>query len=140
MKWRSGRRSSNVDDRRGQRPRGRGLKLGGGATLAVIVVSLFLGADPVQMLNMLGNLDTGSSSQSSQPVPKNDEQAQFVSVVLADTEDVWNKLFSKGGEQYREPGLVLFTGQVSSACGRQSSGTGPFYCPGDSKVYIDLGF
>jgi len=141
MKWRSGRRSSNVEDRRGQRPRGKGIKLGGGATIAVIVIGLVMGVDPMQMLNMLGEIDTGTStSQSSQPVPKNDEQAQFVSVVLADTEDVWNKLFKAGGERYREPDLVLVTGRVSSACGMQSSATGPFYCPGDMKVYIDLGF
>jgi predicted metalloprotease len=140
MKWRGGRRSSNVEDRRGKSA-GRGIKLGGGATIAVIVIGLLLGADPMQMLNMLGNLESGgTSSQSSQPVPKNDEQAQFVSVVLADTEDVWNKLFTKGGERYREPGLVLFTGAVRSACGMQSAATGPFYCPSDSKVYIDLGF
>jgi predicted metalloprotease len=141
MRWRGGRRSSNVEDRRGQQPRGRGLKLGGGATIAVIVIGLLLGADPMQMLNMLGNIDSSSpGSQSSQPLPENDEQAQFVSVVLADTEDVWNKLFSNSGERYREPGLVLFTGYVRSACGMQSAATGPFYCPGDSKVYIDLGF
>jgi predicted metalloprotease len=141
MKWRGGRRSTNVEDRRGQQPRGRGLKLGGGATIAVIVIGLLLGADPMQMLNMLGNIDsTSTGSQSSQPIAKNDEQAQFVSVVLADTEDVWNKLFTNRGERYREPGLVLFTGYVRSACGMQSSATGPFYCPGDSKVYIDLGF
>jgi len=139
MKWRGGRRSSNVEDRRGKGG-GRGIKLGGGATIVVIVIGLFLGADPMQMLNMLGNLESGTTTTSSQPVPKNDEQAQFVSVVLADTEDVWNKLFTKGGERYREPGLVLFTGRVASACGMQSSATGPFYCPGDSKVYIDLGF
>jgi predicted metalloprotease len=94
----------------------------------------------MQMLNMLGELESGPATSSSQPVQKDDEQAQFVSVVLADTEDVWNKLFTKGGERYREPGLVLFTGRVSSACGMQSSATGPFYCPGDSKVYIDLSF
>ena len=141
MRWRGGRRSSNVEDRRGQQPRGRGLKLGGGATIAVIVIGLLLGADPMQMLNMLGNIDSASTgSQSSQPLPKNDEQAQFVSVVLADTEDVWNKLFTNSGERYREPGLVLFTGYVRSACGMQSAATGPFYCPGDSNVYIDLGF
>ncbi|MFW2440566.1 MAG: neutral zinc metallopeptidase [Arenicellales bacterium] len=141
MKWRGGRRSSNVEDRRGQQPRGKGLKLGGGATIAVIVVGLLLGADPMKMLNMLGDIESASSTgQSSQPVPKNDEQAQFVSVILADTEDVWTQLFVKGGEGYREPGLVLFTGRVVSACGMQSSATGPFYCPGDYKVYIDLGF
>ncbi|MEA1888819.1 MAG: neutral zinc metallopeptidase [Pseudomonadota bacterium] len=141
MKWRAGRRSSNVEDRRGQRPGGKGIKLGGGAMIAVIVIGLLMGVDPMQMLNMVGDIESGSSTgQSSQPVPKNDEQAQFVSVVLADTEDVWNKLFTKSGERYREPGLVLFTGRVISACGMQSAATGPFYCPGDSKVYIDLGF
>jgi len=140
MKWRSGRRSSNVEDRRGQSGVGRGIKLGGGATIAVIVIGLLLGADPMQMLNMLGDLESGSTTSSSQPAPKNDEQAQFVSVVLADTEDVWKKLFTKSGERYHEPGLVLFTGRVVSACGMQSAATGPFYCPGDSKVYIDLGF
>ncbi|MCK5359287.1 MAG: neutral zinc metallopeptidase, partial [Gammaproteobacteria bacterium] len=140
MKWRSGRRSSNVEDRRGQSPRGKGIRLGGGATIAVIVIGLFLGVDPMQMLNMLGNIESSPTTTSSQPAPKNDEQAQFVSVVLADTEDVWNKLFKAGGERYSEPGLVLFTGRVSSACGMQSSATGPFYCPGDRKVYIDLSF
>ena len=140
MKWQGGRRSSNVEDRRGKSG-GRGVKLGGGVTIIVLVIGLFLGADPLQMLNMLGNIESGSTgSQTSQPVPKNDEQAQFVSVVLADTEDVWQKLFIDGGEKYREPGLVLFSGAVRSACGMQSSATGPFYCPGDNKVYIDLAF
>ena len=140
MKWRGGRRSTNVEDRRGKSA-GRGIKLGGGATIAVLIIGLLLGADPMQMLNMLGNIESGSTTAtSSQPIPKNDEQAQFVSVVLADTEDVWNKLFARGGARYREPGLVLFSGAVHSACGMQSSATGPFYCPGDSKVYIDLGF
>ena len=140
MKWRGGRRSTNVEDRRGKGA-GRGIKLGGAATIAVLIIGLLLGADPMQMLNMLGSMESGNTtSNSSQPIPENDEQAQFVSVVLADTEDVWNKLFAKGGARYREPGLVLFTGAVHSACGMQSSATGPFYCPGDSKVYIDLGF
>lgn len=141
MKWQGGRRSSNVEDRRGSGGGGRGLKLGGVATIAILGIGYFLGADPLQMLNMLSEIESGSTtSQTSQPVPKNDEQGQFVSVVLADTEDVWIKLFTAGGEQYSEPGLVLFSGAVSSACGMQSSATGPFYCPGDRKVYIDLGF
>lgn len=139
MKWRGGRRSRNVEDRRGRRA-GKGIKLGGGATVIVIVVGLLLGADPLQIMNMLGNIETSTTTSSSQPAPKNDEQAQFVSVVLADTEDVWHKIFTAGGARYQEPGLVLFTDMVRSACGMQSSATGPFYCPGDSKVYIDLGF
>ena len=139
MKWRGGRRSRNVEDRRGRRA-GKGIKLGGGATVIVIVVGLLLGADPLQIMNMLGNIESSTTTSSSQPAPKNDEQAQFVSVVLADTEDVWNKIFTAGGARYQQPGLVLFTDMVRSACGMQSSATGPFYCPGDSKVYIDLGF
>ena len=139
MKWRGGRRSRNVEDRRGRRA-GKGIKLGGGATVIVIVVGLLLGADPLQIMNMLGNIESSTTTSSSQLAPKNDEQAQFVSVVLADTEDVWNKIFTAGGARYQEPGLVLFTDMVRSACGMQSSATGPFYCPGDSKVYIDLGF
>jgi uncharacterized protein len=141
MKWQGGRRSSNVEDRRGQRPAGKGIKLGGWGLVAVLGIGWMMGVNPLQMLNMLGNVETASvPTQSSQPVPQNDEQAQFVSVVLADTEDVWNKIFAKGGSRYQEPGLVLFTGSVSSACGMQSSATGPFYCPGDQKVYIDLAF
>ena len=139
MKWRGGRRSRNVEDRRGRRA-GKGIKLGGGATVIVIVVGLLLGADPLQIMNMLGNIESSTTTSSSQPAPKNDEQAQFVSVVLADTEDVWHKIFTAGGARYQEPGLVLFTDMVRSACGMQSSATGPFYCPGDSQVYIDLGF
>jgi predicted metalloprotease len=141
MKWRGGRRSTNVEDRRGRRATGKGIKLGGWSIVAIVGVGWMMGINPLQMLNMLGNLETASvPTQSSQPVPANDEQAQFVSVVLADTEDVWNKLFASSGEQYREPGLVLFTGSVASACGMQSAAVGPFYCPGDEKVYIDLGF
>ena len=141
MKWRGGRRSTNVEDRRGSRPGGKGIKLGGWSIVAIVGVGWMMGINPMQMLSMLGNLETASvPTQSSQPVPANDEQAQFVSVVLADTEDVWNKLFASQGKHYREPGLVLFTGAVASACGRQSASVGPFYCPGDERVYIDLGF
>lgn len=141
MKWRGGRRSSNVEDRRGRRAGGKGIKLGGWSIVAIVGIGWLMGVNPLQMLNMLGNLETASvPTQSSQPIPADDEQAHFVSVVLADTEDVWNKLFTAGGEQYREPRLVLFTGAVRSACGMQSAAVGPFYCPGDEKVYIDLDF
>ena len=142
MKWQGGRRSSNVEDRRGRKVAGKGIKLGGWGLVAVLGIGWMMGVNPLQMLNMLGEMETASvpTTQSSQPVPQNDKQAQFVSVVLADTEDVWNKIFTKGGSRYKEPGLVLFTGAVSSACGMQTSATGPFYCPGDKKVYIDLAF
>jgi len=142
MKWQGGRRSSNVEDRRGRKVAGKGIKLGGWGLVAVLGIGWMMGVNPLQMLNMLGEIETASvpTTQSSQPVPQNDKQAQFVSVVLADTEDVWNKVFTKGGSRYKEPGLVLFTGAVSSACGMQTSATGPFYCPGDKKVYIDLAF
>lgn len=141
MKWRGGRRSANVEDRRGRQALGKGIKLGGWTTLAIVGIGWMMGVNPLQMLNMLGNIETASvPTQSSQPIPQDDEQAQFVSVVLGDTEDVWNKLFSQNGKRYQEPSLVLFTGAVRSACGMQTSATGPFYCPGDQKVYIDLGF
>ena len=142
MKWKGGRRSSNVEDRRGQRSAGKGIKLGGWGLVAVLGIGWMMGINPLQMLNMIGSMESTSvpTTQSSQPVSPNDEQAQFVSVVLADTEDVWNKIFARGGERYKEPVLVLFTDRVQSACGMQSSATGPFYCPGDQKVYIDLGF
>lgn len=140
MRWRGGRRSSNVEDRRGRAPR-RGVRLGGGVTLLIVVIGLFMGADPIQLLSLLGGMDSSQvTTGQGRPLPADDEQAQFVAVVLADTEDVWNKLFADGGQRYREPSLVLFTDAVNSACGLQSAATGPFYCPSDQKVYIDLGF
>lgn len=141
MRWRGGRRSSNVEDRRGRRIGGRGFKLGGGMTLIIVVVALFLGQDPVQVLNLIGGFsDVGTSTAPSQQSAGNDEQADFVSVVLADTEDTWQSIFAGYNAQYSPPKLVLYTDQVQSACGLNSAATGPFYCPGDSKVYLDLGF
>ena len=141
MRWQGGRRSTNVEDRRGRSVAGKGIRLGGWATLAIVGIGWMMGVNPLEMLSLLSNMETTSvSTPGGKPVPQDDEQAQFVSVVLADTEDVWHKLFRASGKRYREPGLVLFTGRVSSACGMQSSATGPFYCPGDEKVYIDLDF
>ncbi len=120
----------------------RGIKFGGGLGLLALVAVLFLGGDPTQILNMLA----GGGSMSPQPQrqeaprPGADEGAQFVSVVLADTEDTWNALFSAAGARYQPPKLVLYTDHVQSACGFSSAATGPFYCPPDKKVYIDLGF
>ncbi len=120
----------------------RGIKLGGGLGLLALVAVLFLGGDPTQILNMLAG--GGSMSPPPQPQqaprPGTDEGAEFMSVVLADTEDTWNALFSAAGARYQPPKLVLYTDSVQSACGFSSAATGPFYCPPDQKVYIDLGF
>ncbi|MEZ5593105.1 MAG: neutral zinc metallopeptidase [Gammaproteobacteria bacterium] len=145
MRWRQGRRSSNVEDRRGRGPIGRmskGAKLGGGMTLIIILIGLFLGQDPMALLQMLnGSGGVSAPTQTTSTAPSaNDEEADFISVVLADTEDVWKQIFAASGEQYRPPTLVLFTDVVQSACGTNSAATGPFYCPPDQNVYIDLGF
>jgi uncharacterized protein len=146
MRWRAGRRSENVEDIRyeGGSPRGAGgLKLGGGAIVVVFVVSLLLGQNPLQVLQMIesGLPSAPQQSQQSRPRPaENDENADFVSVILGSTEDVWGQMFSTAGQQYPPPKLVLFSDSVESACGMNSSATGPFYCPGDRKVYLDLSF
>ena len=138
MRWRGERQSSNIEDRRGLTPK---VAVGGGlGTLLLIIIALLFGADPRQLLEQV---PTGPSSevQSSRPVnPEEEELKQFVSVVLAKSEDVWTDVFRQNGRQYREPTLVLFTDQVRSACGMAGAAVGPFYCPGDEKVYIDLSF
>ena len=139
MRWRSGRQSSNVEDRR---QIGTGTKVGGIGVIIMAVIGLLVGADPMQMLGMVGKefLGGGAQTVSSGRVAGNDEEAKFVSTVLADTEDVWTPMFRQLGGRYNPPKLVLFTDQINSACGYSSAATGPFYCPGDNKVYIDLGF
>jgi hypothetical protein len=138
MKWMGRRGSGNIEDRRSG---GGGLALGGGLTAVIaLIFSVLTGQNPLELLGMN---QSGGGSQQEAPLNTNAEQdpnAHFVSVVLADTEDVWNKLFSSAGSNYKEPTLVLFRGGVQSACGSASSATGPFYCPGDEKVYIDLSF
>ncbi len=137
MRWRDKRRSSNIEDRRGGR-RQRGKAIGGGLGLiALMAVFLFLGKNPLQLLE--GNSPL-SNQQTQTSNAKNDEEAAFVSTILATTEDAWTAIFKQKGYRYKAPKLVLFTDQVNSACGMTSSATGPFYCPGDDKVYIDLGF
>ena len=144
MRWKRGRRSENIDDRRGSPAVKRGAAVGGIGTLIVIVVALFLRQDPQELLKQL---PVGGGAQQQQQQPRDpearradDQLADFVSVVLADTEDTWNVLFRKMGKQYKEPKLVLFTGAVQSACGFAESAMGPFYCPADEQVYIDLSF
>ncbi len=137
MRWQGNRESENVEDRRGSRG---GLVVGGGIGGIVIALLIyFLGGDPSQVMNMQ---QAGAESRQLTPEQQAAEErnVQFVKVVLAETEDVWNKLFTDMNKQYKEPKLVLFTDMVQSACGNASSASGPFYCPGDQQVYIDLSF
>jgi uncharacterized protein len=141
MRWRGERESSNVEDRRGMSGGGR-IAIGGGlGTLIIIIIAVLLGADPRQILQQVPNDTAPSTSQAPRPGNTEEEELKkFVSVVLAKTEDVWEGIFRQNGKQYRDPTLVLFTGEVQSACGLGSAASGPFYCPGDQKVYIDLSF
>jgi uncharacterized protein len=138
MRWRGERQSTNIEDRRGI---GSKVAVGGGlGTVIVIIIALLFGADPQQLLEQLPN-GSPEQVQTSEPRSAEEEELkQFTGVVLAKSEDVWNQIFRQNGRQYREPTLVLFTDQVRSACGIAGSAVGPFYCPGDEKVYIDLAF
>jgi predicted metalloprotease len=136
MEWQGRRESDNVEDRRGFG--GRGVAIGGGVSVIGVIIALLLGVDPRVIFQGGGSAPV--SYQEPQDPQVRDQQKRFVSVVLADTEDVWNELFRRMGKSYREPRLVLFSGRVQSACGLASDAVGPFYCPGDSQVYIDLQF
>ena len=139
MRWRGERQSTNIEDRRGLS--GGKVAVGGGlGTLVVIIIALLFGADPRQLLEQVPS-EQPSRVQTSRPQnPEEEELKQFVAVVLGKSEDVWTQIFQQNGRQYREPTLVLFTDQVQSACGYMGAAVGPFYCPGDEKVYIDLSF
>lgn len=136
VKWRGGRRSGNVIDIRGNKGK---VALGGGSII-VLLLALLFGVDPSQLLALLGDGGGAASVQTSGEVPPQDEAGEFVSVILADTEDTWNSLFREAGATYREPELVLYSGTVQSACGLSGAATGPFYCPNDQRVYLDLSF
>jgi predicted metalloprotease len=140
MQWSGRRESDNVEDERGSGGGGGGrIALGGGATILLVLACWALGIDPRALLNS-GLVDTNAPSVQRAPAPEEESLKHFVSVVLADTEDVWHAQFVKLGQTYREPKLVLFRGEISSACGLAGSAVGPFYCPGDQKVYLDLEF
>ena len=146
MKWRSARRSSNVDDRRGAGPGGGGgggMKLGLGGIAVVVVIGLLMGKDPLQMLGMVAvrqqQAPAGPAGPQTAP-PVDDEASQFVASILGETEDVWGEIFKASGQTYPAPKLVLFSGSVNSACGGATAAVGPFYCPADQQVYIDLSF
>lgn len=141
MQWKGRRESDNVEDVRGGGGK-RGLAIGGGiGTIIIVVLGLLMGKGPFDILHQVANQPATSTEQIPAPNnPAEDEAASFVKVVLADNEDVWHKIFEEQGMQYKEPKLVLFSGEVQSGCGDASSSMGPFYCPGDEKVYIDLSF
>jgi predicted metalloprotease len=141
MRYKGRRQSSNVEDRRGMSS-GRKVGLGGGiGTIVIVLIVVLLGGDPESAMELMQTgQGTTQTTQNYQPTAHEQELAEFVSVVLADTEDVWHSLFANSGLTYREPKLVLFSSLVNSACGNASAQTGPFYCPGDEKVYIDLNF
>jgi len=141
MRWRGGRRSSNVEDRRGTRVRGgRALKGGVGTIVITLALAYFLGIDPQVLLQLQQGGTPEVVETDYQPTAEEQQQADFVAVVLADTEDTWGEIFRQAGHVYEEPNLVLFSGSVRSACGMASAAMGPFYCPADKKVYIDLSF
>ncbi|THB63350.1 MAG: flagellar biosynthesis protein FlgM [Desulfovibrio sp.] len=151
MRWKSGRRSTNIEDRRGSssgRRRGPAMAGGIGGIGAIIIIALAMFTD-IDLTSMLqsGGTDTGSYTQSEStsqgeytPTAEEQEMGDFVAAVLGDVEDTWNQLFREVGRTYQEPTLVLFSGSVQSACGYAGSSTGPFYCPGDKKVYLDTTF
>lgn len=162
MRWRTGRRSGNIEDRRGRgmfgglgggpgggmrgglrRGGARGAGIGGIGLVIAVVIALLLGVDPSMLLQGLGPSGYDETAFQQPGAPDggaSDEMKEFVSVVLADTEDTWHELFAKGGGVYEEPTLVLFSGAVQSGCGYASAQVGPFYCPTDRKVYLDLEF
>ena len=149
MEWRKGRRSDNVVDARGEGGGGGGMRFGGGKGLSLTAIVLIVGIgwltgqDPLQILGQLtGQMEQAPSvsTQTRQAPPANDEQADFVRAVLGDTEDTWGQVFQENGLAYKNPKLILFRGRVNSACGGATSASGPFYCPADQQVYLDLDF
>ena len=141
MRWRSRKTSRNVEDRRGQRMRP-GMAGGGIGAIVIVLLALYFGVDPQPFLQVMQETaaPTNQPGTELQVDAQNDPLAEFVSVVLADTEDTWHALFTQLGRQYEEPRLVLFTGMTQSSCGLGQAAMGPFYCPADKKVYIDLSF
>ena len=145
MRWKKARRSDNVVDQRGKGGvGGKGLTLG--AVAVIVIMGLLSGQDPMQIVGNIagqaiqqGGINTGGTN-SQQSVPSNDPQSDFVRAILGDTEDTWRALFKQAGKNYKDPTLILFSGSVRSACGFADSAVGPFYCPGDQQVYLDLSF
>ena len=141
MRWERGRRSDNIEDRRGMRVGKKGIAGGGIGAIVLALVAMYFGVDPSVVLNQAGNLaPTQTEQRQASFSPEEARLKEFVAVVLADTEDVWGALFRGSGQQYVQPKLVLFSGSVQSACGFAEAAMGPFYCPGDQKLYLDMSF
>ena len=144
MKWRDARRSENVEDRRGMRVGTATAGIGGAGLLLILVVSLLTGRNPLELLQQVGPMpdsaQVGPGGPGAPSADGNDEASDFVRAVLGDIEDSWGRIFAASNRRYDPPGLVLFSDAVESACGFGSAAVGPFYCPGDSKVYLDLSF
>ncbi|SEM93742.1 hypothetical protein SAMN04487857_107114 [Pseudomonas sp. ok272] len=150
MLWKKGRRSDNVVDARGDSGGGGGMRFGGGKGLSLTAIVLIVGIgwitgqDPMQILGQLaGQMDSSAPATSqtqTRQAPANDQEAEFVARILGDTEDTWNQIFQQAGRQYAAPKLMLFSGRINSACGGATSATGPFYCPADQRVYLDMSF
>lgn len=137
MRWEDGRESDNVEDRRGMPI---GLAGGGVGAIVIVLIAMFFGVDPRALLQQVQQSQPPAANSVQRPAGQEDPMKRFVSVVLADTEDTWRELFRNAGRQYVYPKLVLFTGAVQSACGFAQAAVGPFYCPSDQRVYIDLSF
>jgi predicted metalloprotease len=138
MKWEGREESQNVEDRRGL---GKKAAIGGGAGILLLLIALALGMDPQKIMQLVGPGVQPQDAGQRQPAdPAEEKMASFSKVIFRDTEEVWDELFRKMGKQYQKPTLVLFSDLVESACGSADSAVGPFYCPGDSRVYIDLSF
>ena len=143
MKWRGQRESSNVEMGGSGRGGGGGLKLGLGGMVLVVIIGLIMGKNPMEMLGLVAQMESSAPPAANTPADPNapvTEEQQFSKVVLASTEDVWGRIFTASNQQYPPPTMVLFSGSVQSACGGATSAVGPFYCPGDRKVYLDTGF
>lgn len=146
MKWQGNRESDNVEDYRGSGGGGfGGLPIGGrsigiGTVVVALVAGWIFGINPLTLLGLLGGNGGAPVQQQAQAPPADDRMAQFVSVILASTEDVWQEQFRQAGRSYQEPKLALFRGAIPTACGTGQAAMGPFYCPGDQKVYVDLDF
>ncbi len=135
------RESDNIEDRRGMSTGGKGLVGGGIGTLVIALVAMYFGVDPSVVLNQVGNLQPTQQQAAPAPSsPEDEREKKMMAKVLGSTEDTWSALFQSSGNQYTQPKLVLFTGQVESACGSAQAAMGPFYCPGDHKLYLDMSF
>ncbi len=144
MKWRDAQKSDKVEDRRGMTAGRATAGIGGGAILLIIIFSLLTGENPLDLLQQVGpvpeSAQVGTGGPSAGAPAANDDESEFVRAVLGETEAAWGQVFAASGRQYAKPSLVLYTGAVESACGFTSAAVGPFYCPGDAKVYLDFSF